>query len=366
MDDTVKQEVAMTIWGDLGPETDLKNLDPYFEYFTKETKHAALLSNERVRNNSVMMSAFVALKSNPNMTKEQLDAMCGDAVVTGLAVRLMFMTSCHTPGTLGGDIFRPVWKRDETLCQYIDRIYPRCDPTPDGSQSQPIFMHRLTADFLKRYANIDIRWTERLSDHLLLMKGSDWKSLYLFSHPGFLTTSLEVLVKGSHGGTTDAALLMGCLPASLLQETLESLEILFPLVGDAKAQHILKSAVRDYKLDPALLQPFQHLVSEHKSPADALLPVDVNGLYKRFPFWAERLHGLSAEANDPTPITPFERLTHRKQSPRFTYWCAVVAVIIGILFGVFATILGALQVWISYCSWLDDPSINGCGRKHKS
>ncbi|KAI1328411.1 hypothetical protein F5Y16DRAFT_398344 [Xylariaceae sp. FL0255] len=356
MDDRIKQEIATTLWGLSASQTDLDRLGPYFDYYKNETRHAALLSKKHVQSHKAIMSSLGALKENSNATKEELDSICGNAVVTDLAVRLMLMTSCQTPGTIGGDIFRPLWKSDETLCQYIHRIYPRYDPPSDGSQSQPIYMHKLTADFLKSYVNIDIRWTDRLSDHLLLLKGSDWKSLYLFSHPAFLTTSLEVLPKEAPDGTTETAF---AIDSCKLEHTV-SYHRRYQITT-----HLTK-VVRERRLDPALLQPLLYPTFEHNSPADALHPVDINGLYKRFPFWAERLHDLWAEANNPTPITYIERLTHRKQSPRFSYWCTVVAIMIGILFGIFATLLGALQVWISYCSWLDDPSVTGCGLKRPS
>jgi len=150
-----------------------------------------------------------------------------------------------------------------------------------------------------------------------------------------------------------------------LHETLATLEIVFPPVGDARSQCILAREVTRRGLDPALLQSLRFHPSDHDSPSDARKPTDFCGLYQRFPFWAARLHDLWAEADDPAPVSYIGRLTERKKSPRFMYWCGVMAVAVAILFGVVATILAALQVWISYCSWLDDPSVHGCGLKSR-
>lgn len=150
------------------------------------------------------------------------------------------------------------------------------------------------------------------------------------------------------------------LPPGLLQETLLTLELLFPPVGDVKSRRIINTEVTRHNLDPSFLQPFQSRSLEHQSPEDAKRPADVKDLYKKFPFWAVRLQNLWEEADNPSPLTYIGKLTDRNKSPRFTYWCTVVGITIAIMFGVMSSLLGALQVWISYCSWMGDPGIRGC------
>ena len=155
----------------------------------------------------------------------------------------------------------------------------------------------------------------------------------------------------------------GLLPPALLQETLLTLELLFPPVGDLKSRRIINTEVTRHNLDPSFLQPFQSRSLEHQIPEDANQPADVKDLYIKFPYWAARLDKLWAEAENPSPLTYIGKLTDRNKSPRFTYWCTVVGITIAVIFGAVSSLLGALQVWISYCSWMDNPLVWGCGQK---
>lgn len=150
----------------------------------------------------------------------------------------------------------------------------------------------------------------------------------------------------------------GCLPAQLLRETLLTFELLFPPVDDIKSRRILHKQVIQHSLDTAFLQqPFHTNVSfepEHNTPQEAKHIADVKGLYDRYPYWASRLHDFYSEAEDPTPLTYIGKFSERKRSPRFAYWCTFLGISIAIMFGVMSTLLGALQVWNSYCSWMRD------------
>ena len=73
-------------------------------------------------------------------------------------------------------------------------------------------------------------------------------------------------------------------------------------------------------------------------------------LFERFPYWGERLYKILKEVEDLTPMTWYEKWSYRRNSPRYTYRAGVIASGFALFFGITATILGALQVWISYCS----------------
>ncbi len=66
---------------------------------------------------------------------------------------------------------------------------------------------------------------------------------------------------------------------------------------------------------------------------------------------------------NPTPVTRIERWSDKRKSARWTTWWVVLGLLFAVLFGFAATALGAVQVWISYCSWLDDPTVRGCSAK---
>ncbi|KAI0141196.1 hypothetical protein GGR57DRAFT_520596 [Xylariaceae sp. FL1272] len=226
-------------------------------------------------------------------------------------------------------------------------------------------MGKLSASYLGLFANVQIRWTDNLSDHLILLRGEGWKSLYLFRHPGFLHFSLDVLSNADEDTkqTPLEALKLGCLPPGLLKETLMTFDIIFPLIGDNASYHILQREVETNGLDKYLLDRFYHESREHDRLSDALDPRDVRSLYEKHPYWADRLYDLWREADDPTPTTRIERWTEARRNPRFTYWCAVVSIMIAISFGALATALATIQVWISWCSLIDDPTVAQCWYK---
>ncbi|KAI1393365.1 uncharacterized protein F4822DRAFT_9613 [Hypoxylon trugodes] len=283
-----------------------------------------------------------------------------DQALLDLVVRLMFATACVTPGTIGGPIFKPAWKASETITQYIDRVYPLSSDIPHDIR--PIRMDKLRMSYLEAYANVHIQWTDHLSDHLVLLKGIAQKTLYIYAHPWFLRASLRNLgaIDFSLACSTADSTMVGCLPPRLIRETLRTFDVLFPAAGDPHSLSILIREVDGHSLDPYLLRSIQGDLEEHEHPRDALEPEDARALYQKYPYWADRLYDLWREADDPMPVTNLERWSESRRNPRFTYWCAVVSIGVAIVFGLVANILGAMQLWISYCDWKNNSSLPVC------
>ena len=121
-----------------------------------------------------------------------------------------------------------------------------------------------------------------------------------------------------------------------------------------------------HELDDSFVRPLPAHYGEHEHPQDALDPEDVRGLYQKYPYWGDRLYALWREADDPTPTTQMGRWTEAKRNPRFTYWCTALSLAFAITFGLVATVLSAVQVWISYCDWIDDPTKPMCRKASSS
>lgn len=127
-----------------------------------------------------------------------------------------------------------------------------------------------------------------------------------------------------------------------------TLDIIFPIIGDNASRAILEKEVRKNGLDSYFLDRFDlDFLDDHERPGDALDPRDVRSLYEKYPFWANRLYDLWREADDPTPISRIEKWSEARRNPRFTYWCAVVSIVIAASFGLLALGLGAVQVWVA-------------------
>jgi hypothetical protein len=163
------------------------------------------------------------LKGNPQKARQELKAILSNAAnhntlsaaididaALDLTVQLMFMTACQSQNTYNivatMQIFRPKWREQESLGQFVERVFPRCDVPDEGSRNVTIRAHKLTAHYLKRYLNIQIQWTDHLSDHLLFQKGDSWKSLYLFCHPSILEVASKALAAYDLDTTTNTAL----------------------------------------------------------------------------------------------------------------------------------------------------------------
>jgi hypothetical protein len=81
---------------------------------------------------------------------------------------------------------------------------------------------------------------------------------------------------------------------------------------------------------------------------------DSKQLFDKYPYWASRLHAILEEVDNPTPISWFGRWAERRKSARHTFKLTYLGIIIAVLFGMAATGLAAVSVWISYCSWQGD------------
>ncbi|KAM7184915.1 hypothetical protein V8F20_012007 [Naviculisporaceae sp. PSN 640] len=382
LDEHIAPPITVALWSrsvqqtENNPQTTSKAqrqiLKWYYDYYKDET--AFVLDRYPSLFDGTSVSALVSLLRN-NSQKEKRDlieTLCtsGNADVSRrtmaleLIVRVAFVTGCSAASqdTFGGDLFRPRWQDSESLEAYIKRVYPRDPQTPQDGRS--IRIDKLSAGYLTSYSKLEIIWAHRLTDHLLLLKRGNKKIVYIFRHPAFLRASLDALESSNATWTqsTSEAISLGCLPPQLIKETLATYTLLFPEPGDQASRTILEREVNENNLDPSFLDPFypQHTVHEH--PQDALDPDDVRSLYQKYPHWAERLYSLWKEAEDPTPVTMVERWSESRKNPRFTYWCTVVSLSIAIAFGAVATVLGALQVWISYCGWVADPGATFCSR----
>ncbi|KAK1700106.1 hypothetical protein BDP55DRAFT_540832 [Colletotrichum godetiae] len=269
------------------------------------------------------------------------------------------MTACQTKGKALESYNTQEWKTDETLVTFLERVYPQV--FVGGVPETAIDTANLSAHILHKNAGIEIKATNTLSDHLSLVHGEGFKTLLVFHHCAFLKHSFDVLKSDqkdlSH--STSEAISRGCLHPALLTETLRTLNLLFPPL-DNQSRRILEKWRDGQNLDTDLLEPCQLSLSlsaeEHPSG-------DLLALYKQYPHWAKQLARLLKEVDDPTPITRWERYAERRKSPRHMYNCALAALIVAAIFGILATALAAVQVWISYCAWVDDPRQSLCGAK---
>ena len=171
----------------------------------------ALSRNPHLLDESSLSTLIKTIKRKRDTQKSELlnrvseSSIPAQMAALDLAVRVAFMTACSAASeeTFGGDLFRPRWQTNESLTAYIARVYPRAETPPQDGRS--IRVDKLAIGSLTSYASLEIYWTHRLSDHLLLLKKSNRKILYIFRHPAFLRVSLEILEAGDPALTQTAS-----------------------------------------------------------------------------------------------------------------------------------------------------------------
>lgn len=171
----------------------LDSMAPYFEYYRQEVKSSIIFSRPPIYTHEEALQIFELLKANVTQPKSAILAPNSAAGALDLGVRTMLVTACRTPGTFGGDVFNPVWKPEKTLPTFIDRVYPRWQAPNDDRRNNVIAVSSMTAHAMATNARIRVEWADRLTDHLELLVGADWKTIYVFSYPCYLKMCLKAL-----------------------------------------------------------------------------------------------------------------------------------------------------------------------------
>lgn len=192
LDDDIKSSI-LNVFG-ANDAVSLGSMDPYFEYYRGEVKSSVLFNHTPIHSHADALQVFELLKTNAAKPKTVIPTPDGATAALDLGVRTILVTACKTPGTFGGDVFNPVWKMDEPLADFVDRVYPRWAAPLDDRRSTPFAVSRITAHALMADASIRIEWTDRLTDHLELLVGADWKKFYVFRCPCYLKMCLRALL----------------------------------------------------------------------------------------------------------------------------------------------------------------------------
>ncbi|KAI3321760.1 hypothetical protein HD806DRAFT_501872 [Xylariaceae sp. AK1471] len=166
----------------------------------------------------------------------------------------------------------------------------------------------------------------------------------------------EKMTRLDHEISDQDSLKLVCYSREFLLETMMTLQLLFP----AHDRKTLKGKpIRKPRWLPSWLQ---FLLNREKLDSRLSSAFVAEGhyqrpltnrreLYERYPHWALRLHMLLEEVEDPTPLSWAGRWSERRKAARHSFWVTFIAFLIAIVFGITATALGGVQVWISYCQW---------------
>jgi len=175
----------------------------YFEHYQNEMRSTMVISRPLIPTHHRAIEIFNLLKTTATKPKDTIVSSPGEdgrdedestaaAAALDLGVRIMLSTCCRTRGTYPGDVFTPEWRRSETLEDFIGRVYPRYSvPADETARNTIISSSKFTAHSLKNDSRLTIEWTDRLSDHLALLK--EWRKVYIFRYPCYLKMCLRAL-----------------------------------------------------------------------------------------------------------------------------------------------------------------------------
>ncbi|KAJ5891103.1 uncharacterized protein N7473_007331 [Penicillium subrubescens] len=208
-------------------------------------------------------------------------------------------------------LFLPMeeWGSRQTLEQYIHSKFPRSNSLPD---SPPIALN-FNALNLEQIGGFNIVWTESLQDHLSLSIDDTEKELRIFHIASFLH---------GYGKSRDRPI----FPPGFLEETARTLSLLIPS-SNLKCQRWIRKARRQDEIDleAAYLPPTSRDLAD-------------------FPYWGRQLMELrdEYERTEPTTVRQWI-LDKRKPNQRYTFWIAVIALFLALVFGLIQSVTGIIQ-----------------------
>ncbi|KAL4984187.1 hypothetical protein BDW68DRAFT_167546 [Aspergillus falconensis] len=278
-------------------------------YFNQLDLVEAYNLNLRTHENVVQLIGFV--KDNITSTREILQkeltthhgAILGPAPdsaekAIGLAVQLWLM--------LGPD----KWDSNKTLKEFIHENFPRNDRPTSGS----MFPTTINAYTLERVGGFEIVWTENIQDHLLLFANHGQTELRIFH----LTSFLRI-----HKCSQDNQI----YPSDLLSETERTIALIFPPTN-INCRRWIRKARKEDRIDLEA----------------NIIPGETRDL-KSYHYWELRLLAIIEEYDrtEPTSLRQWA-VDKRRPNQRYTFWIAVIALALALVFGLIQSVTGIIQV----------------------
>ncbi|KAF3000774.1 hypothetical protein E8E13_005148 [Curvularia kusanoi] len=204
------------------PPLDSLQLEPYFSYYTSECnlamqagsgRFAAIRTHKDIiriakdlGEHQTKQDAQTKLRGElkqPRSQEETEDMLEGSLT---LVARLLTMVDVG-PRLYVSD--EPSVRWDDKGSSLKDLLTEKFSPSPSFIPEVVELDEELTINNLRRFAGLEIEWTDNLADHLRLSKGR--KRISIFHHASYLKCQCSEL-----------------LPPGLAEETLRTLGLLFP------------------------------------------------------------------------------------------------------------------------------------------
>ncbi|ROW00376.1 hypothetical protein VMCG_07260 [Cytospora schulzeri] len=327
-----RKGIADLFWGKTpkqrfnGPDT---NLDSFWNYYIRECTYALHDSGRHIALRTHQDVVEVAAQLDAGLTREGIkdkvrmmltashdneDELLENSI--DLVSGVLLMMDCGTSSYGFSGRTEMIWRQGslrEHLADYFG------DPPVLGHDGVKLEKN-FTARNLGRIAGLEIVWTDNLIDHLRM--SDDDTKVHIFHHASFLERQRQSP--------------KSLLPDGVPTETLETLALLLPTT-DVETQKWFSKIPAATELDTRAIRCGK-LRSDRRQ-------------IERFKIWRDRLVTLKQVFDEAQPKSMFQWWHDRRNGVQwYTFWVAILVLVLTIFFGLIQSIEGALQVYTSFKS----------------
>ena len=336
----IREYIQRSFWPNVKSSDDLSEYASYFEYFEK-TISAMAFSGISLDSQTFAMRTYGDLKKvveclRLDRSKPRNTTMANlEAVFPGfsdsqrqrsieLAARLCLMIHMESP--IGPTVPSTplIWTDDMPLTEAFKLWFPKC--LAPSRKDKASVASELTVVNLRKLRGVDVLWTPNLKDHLEYQEKTG--TLQIFSHKICLQSHWELEqqeIKQRPGQKKTDSI----FPDGLLDETIRTLDLLFPFGDDRTKKYLEDDGQVFYGLS---LPRHSQFVSADLSD---------------FQYWRDRLAVLYDVLDRPPSRIPGMWTDRRNPMQWWTFWLAVFFSTLTLVFGIAGLILGFKQLRLS-------------------
>ncbi|KAH6866123.1 hypothetical protein B0T10DRAFT_502819, partial [Thelonectria olida] len=320
-------QVSLGLWAGSQLQSDIETAsEAYFRYYADQSAQAlsdrGRYATARTHKDIVVVARWIQRDLERDEILRRLhedlrnrELPPDDKALQGtidLTARLALMMEVGSLGCSFTGGTRVDWESG-SLRECVERHFGSQPALDENVRLEKLFVARN----LGRIAGLEILWTENLADHLRLT--DDNQKVSIFHHVTFLQMHATSLI-----------------PDHVMKETMRTLALLFPQ-SDQPTRKWLRSVQLREGLDPAIL-------------TCGSLRIDTRHV-GAFHCWRDRITVLKQVFDDAEPKTISQWWNDRRKGVQwYTFWVAILVLVLTILFGMIQCIEGALQVYLAFKS----------------
>ncbi|KAM5383507.1 hypothetical protein ACJZ2D_001956 [Fusarium nematophilum] len=331
---SMRQKIVATLWETsehLEDYASQHDMSSYFEYYTKQAQRFLLDGGRHVcvktHSDVVQIAQKILTESTRDDLYQEITSQTTSNDVSSkvdaidntidLCASLLLMAEIGQ-SQIGLSGRTPIhWDGKSLKIALAEHFTPQRTLHADN----PKFGKLFTGRNLSRISGLQIIWTTNLADHLRLI--DDDQAVFIFHCTSFLRFQ--------------ACLEKGPFPDGFINETLQTLALLFPSTEKTTRSWLQsqRQSMKHEQIDPTLGRCGAVRVHDRR--------------LEKFSFWHDRLVILKQAFDESQPKTLSQWWSDRRNRVQwYTFWVAVLVFVITVAFGIIQSLEGALQAYFSY------------------